>query len=79
MICPNGPIFMMFWNCSYMSLRVNWPAGQSSEVSRAPNTWQAANVCVWILTVFQFVDQLLVIVQLQLVDSVDQTFDVTHS
>lgn len=27
-ICPNGPIFMMFWNCSYMSLRVNWPVGK---------------------------------------------------
>lgn len=28
MIWPNGPIFMMFWNCSYMSRRVNWPAVQ---------------------------------------------------
>ena len=24
-IWPNGPIFMMFWNCSYMSRSVNWP------------------------------------------------------
>lgn len=32
-ICPNGPIFMMFWNCSYMSLRVNWPAGALGQRS----------------------------------------------
>jgi len=25
MIWPNGPIFMIFWNCSYMSRNVNWP------------------------------------------------------
>lgn len=25
MIWLNGPIFMMFWNCSYISRSVNWP------------------------------------------------------
>ena len=25
MIWLKGPIFIMFWNCSYMSRRVNWP------------------------------------------------------
>ena len=25
MICSKGPIFMTFWNCSYISLRVNLP------------------------------------------------------
>lgn len=38
MICPKGPIFMMFWNCSYMSLRVNCPAGQRSQVSAHTRT-----------------------------------------
>lgn len=23
--CENGPIFIIFWNCSYISRKVNWP------------------------------------------------------
>lgn len=114
MICPKGPISMMFWNCSYMSLRVNCPAGQRSQVSahthnalqvlrgdeprlfyiftvpeaRTFTTWlpqcRGSHVpdgdVMWpFLTVFQFVNQLLVVVQFQLVHSVNQPLDVAHS
>ena len=33
MIWLKGPIFMMFWNCSYMSRRVNWPVWKSEGIS----------------------------------------------
>ena len=35
-ICPNGPIFMIFWNCSYMSLRLNTPGEKTHFSKRMP-------------------------------------------
>lgn len=36
-ICEKGPIFMMFWNCSYMSLSVNCPCLIFSRSSLSSN------------------------------------------
>lgn len=33
-ICPNGPIFMIFWNCSYMSLKLNTPKIEENKSLR---------------------------------------------
>ena len=61
MIWLKGPIFMMFWNCSYMSRRVNWPVGKEwgyihglvsevkykSEGVRVWGEWGSEGVMEW--------------------------------
>lgn len=67
---------MMFWNCSYMSLRVNWPVGGF----RGQTPFSTSGCCrVMLLTVLQLVDQIFVVIQFQVVNSVDQTLNVSHS
>lgn len=50
-----------------------------SEVRGQRTVTQGGEDVVASLTVLQFVDQLLVVVQLEFVDAVDQALDVSHS
>ena len=47
MIWLKGPIFMMFWNCSYMSRRVNWPMGKSEGISMVWSVRWSIRVREW--------------------------------
>ena len=47
MICPKGPIFMMFWNCSYMSRKVNWPNNGETCKARSIDRSTNYHVSIW--------------------------------
>lgn len=61
-----------------MSLRVNWPAGVLGV--RGQTLFFRYGCCqAMLLTVLQLVNQLFIVIQFQVVNSVDQTLDVSHS
>ena len=49
-IWPNGPIFMMFWNCSYMSRKLKTPDSQKNDICLSVNliTCLSGHKCLYL-------------------------------